>query len=64
MSFYFESFTEFLSMGGHGVYVWASYGISFACLLGVIVYSRSQRQNMLKQIHNQQIRQNQRQRTN
>lgn len=28
----FASFSDFLAMGHHGVYVWASYGICFAVL--------------------------------
>ncbi|MBA1272830.1 heme exporter protein CcmD [Stutzerimonas azotifigens] len=28
----FSSFAEFVAMGGHGVYVWSSYGISLAVL--------------------------------
>ena len=30
MNFY--SFTEFLAMGNHGLYVWTAYGISLAVL--------------------------------
>lgn len=26
----FNSFSEFLAMGGHGLYVWLSYGIALA----------------------------------
>ena len=33
---YFESFSEFLNMGGHGLYVWLAYGIS-AVLLAINV---------------------------
>lgn len=28
----FASFSEFLAMGNHGVYVWTAYGISLAVL--------------------------------
>ena len=27
--------SEFLAMGGHGLYVWLAYGISFAVLAGL-----------------------------
>ncbi|AHL76163.1 hemagglutination activity protein [Stutzerimonas stutzeri] len=30
---YFSSFSEFLAMGNHGLYVWTSYGISLAVLI-------------------------------
>lgn len=29
----FSSFSEFIAMGNHGVYVWTSYGISLAILV-------------------------------
>ncbi len=29
----FSSFSEFLAMGTHGVYVWSAYGISLVVLL-------------------------------
>ena len=32
MQFQFSSFADFLTMSGHGVYVWIAYGVSFAAL--------------------------------
>ncbi|QGZ30520.1 heme exporter protein CcmD [Stutzerimonas stutzeri] len=29
----FSSFSEFIAMGNHGVYVWTSYGVSLAVLI-------------------------------
>ncbi|MBC8651741.1 heme exporter protein CcmD [Pseudomonas sp. MTM4] len=29
----FSSFSEFIAMGNHGLYVWTSYGISLAVLI-------------------------------
>ncbi|HAQ86240.1 MAG: heme exporter protein CcmD [Pseudomonas sp.] len=29
----FSSFSEFIAMGNHGLYVWTSYGISLAVLV-------------------------------
>nr|MBF0684031.1 heme exporter protein CcmD [Pseudomonas sp.] len=29
----FSSFSEFIAMGNHGLYVWTSYGISLAILI-------------------------------
>lgn len=29
----FSSFSEFIAMGNHGIYVWTSYGISLAVLI-------------------------------
>ncbi|MCK9534653.1 MAG: heme exporter protein CcmD [Pseudomonas sp.] len=44
----FNSFSEFLAMGHHGVYVWSSYGISFAILLLNVVLPLLARQRYLK----------------
>jgi len=29
---FFASLSEFITMGGHGIYVWSAYGISLFCL--------------------------------
>lgn len=34
----FEVVTELLDMGGHGVYVWSAYGLSFAALVGLGIW--------------------------
>lgn len=31
----FDSFADFLAMGGHGVFVWAVYALTFAVLTGL-----------------------------
>mgnify|MGYP000013342665 CR=1 FL=1 len=41
MTFYFASWSEFLAMGGHGLYVWLSYGTFFAAL-GVLTWRSMQ----------------------
>jgi len=33
----FESFSEFLSMGGHGLYVWLSYALGVVIILSNLV---------------------------
>lgn len=60
MTPYFHSFAEFMAMGKHGVYVWSSYGLTFACIIGVILYSRVQRQKIYRDTLTQQARQTQR----
>lgn len=30
---YFDSFSEFLNMGGHGLYVWLAYGLTILLLV-------------------------------
>ena len=34
----FEVVTELLHMGGHGVYVWSAYALSFAALVGLGIW--------------------------
>ena len=33
----FDSFAEFLAMGGHGLYVWTAYAITLVVFLGNLV---------------------------
>lgn len=33
----FASFAQFVAMGGYGLYVWASYGLALAILLGNVL---------------------------
>ena len=33
----FDSFSDFLTMGGHGVYVWTVYGIALLVLLALVI---------------------------
>lgn len=53
---YFHSFADFLAMGEHGVYVWSSWGLTVAVVVGLILYSRQQRKNLLETLRLQQIR--------
>lgn len=34
---YFDNLSEFISMGGHGLYVWSSYTITFALMAASIL---------------------------
>jgi len=52
----FSSFAEFVAMGGHGFYVWLSYGVS-AGLLGLLVLLSLRNNNkVIKQIRLRQKR--------
>lgn len=31
----FDSFSEFLAMGGYGFYVWLAFGVSLFCLVAI-----------------------------
>ncbi|QFU00492.1 Heme exporter protein D (CcmD) [Halomonas sp. THAF5a] len=46
----FESLSAFLAMGGHGVYVWASWGLTGALLLGVVIHARAERRALLRDL--------------
>ena len=36
----FDSFSDFLSMGGYGFFVWLSFGVSLVAMLALVVESR------------------------
>ncbi len=39
MTVYFQSFADFIEMGGHGFFVWTSYAVTLIGLLGYYIYS-------------------------
>ena len=57
---YFYSFSEFIAMGKHGVFVWSCWAITVGVMLIFVIYSRRQRQTLIKQLAIQQVRQAQR----
>jgi len=57
---YFYSVSEFVAMGEHGVFVWSCWAITVGVMLFFIIYSRRQRQALIKQLSIQQTRQAQR----
>ncbi len=54
---YFYSVSEFIAMGEHGVFVWSCWAITVGMMLVFIIYSRRQRQTLIKQLTIQQARQ-------
>lgn len=46
----FDSFSDFIAMGGYGFYVWLSYGLTFLSLLILIVNSIVKRKKILKNV--------------
>lgn len=46
----FDSFSDFLSMGGDGLYVWLSYGIGVVVILGNVVWPILRRKQLLTQL--------------
>ncbi len=57
---YFYSLSEFIAMGEHGVFVWSCWAITIGMILILVIYSRRQRQALIKQLTIQQARQAQR----
>ncbi len=45
----FESFAEFLAMGGHGLYVWLAYGSTVAVVLANVLSVRLARKRFLRE---------------
>ncbi len=52
----FSSITEFIAMGGHGFYVWLSYGISFLLLSFLVFSSLNKNKAIIQQIRQRQQR--------
>lgn len=53
----FSSWSEFLSMGGHGLYVWAAWGVTALFLLATVWHARLERHQLLKQLRRRARRQ-------
>jgi heme exporter protein D len=47
---YFNSFQEFIEMGGHAFYVWLCYGIVISVLIVYFVYSNKMAQTRQKDL--------------
>lgn len=46
----FDSFSDFINMGGYAFYVWLSYGVTFVCLATLITLSARQKRKVLSEI--------------
>lgn len=54
----FETFSDFLAMGRHGVYVWSCFGIAVGCFAALAIEDRVARRTAVKRIQ-QQVRRSQ-----
>lgn len=54
----FQSLSEFFAMGGHGLYVWLSYGIATLVISFILVSPRLARKQLYKE-HIRKIRREQ-----
>ncbi len=44
----FESFSDFLAMGGHGLYVWLSYGVAALIFLANVILPMKKKNEIVK----------------
>lgn len=44
----FESFSDFIAMGGHGLYVWISYGVALLIFVANIVLPVIKKKEIVK----------------
>jgi len=49
----FSSFSDFIHMGGHGVYVWLSYSVGVAVLLYNLLWPRMHKSAIYKKLAQQ-----------
>ena len=54
MQFQFENLADFMSMSGHGPYVWFCYFVTFACLVYLIVAPLQRRRQLARRWRQQQ----------
>ncbi|MCH8530196.1 MAG: heme exporter protein CcmD [Saccharospirillum sp.] len=55
----FESFSDFMAMDGHGIYVWLSYAVATAVIVFNIVSPRLLRNRLISE-HKRRLRREQR----
>ena len=53
---FFESWQDFLQMGGYGFYGWLSYGISFAAIVILAIQSYRDKSAVLREVRREQAR--------
>lgn len=56
----FDSLAAFLSMGGHGPYVWAAWLTTAALLIAVVVHARLERRQLMRDLRRRARREAQR----
>lgn len=45
-----NSFSEFISMGGYGFYVWGSYGVTFILLAAELIMLRARKRRLSEKV--------------
>lgn len=54
--FQFESFADFLAMGGHAIYVWSSYGVFAAVIAFNLIQPAMEKRRILKNLRARSLR--------
>ncbi|MGB1303484.1 MULTISPECIES: heme exporter protein CcmD [Pseudoalteromonas] len=52
----FDSFSDFIAMGGYGFYVWLSFGTCALILLGILVSSLRDTKHIMASVKQQIVR--------
>ncbi|WP_338411527.1 heme exporter protein CcmD [Pseudoalteromonas nigrifaciens] len=52
----FDSFSDFIAMGGYGFYIWLSFGTCALILLGILVNSLRDTKRIMASVEQQIIR--------
>lgn len=50
---YWNSFADFIHMGGYGLYVWGSFGLTVAIMIGEPIVVARQQRNTLSRLKRQ-----------
>jgi heme exporter protein D len=45
---HWKSWSEFFSMGGYGLYVWGSYGVTFVLLVGEVLMLLKRKRSLVR----------------
>lgn len=60
---FFTSWQDFFNMGGYGLYVWLSYGISFIAVLWLVISSIREKNLILQELKHEALREQRLQQT-
>jgi heme exporter protein D len=53
---FFDSFSAFIEMGGHGFYVWLSFGLTGLLIIGNIAHVHVARRNFFREYTQRKVR--------
>ena len=52
---HWHSMSEFLAMGGYGLYVWGSFGVTFLCMVLELWFLNARRQRAMQMVKREAI---------